>query len=93
MKPLNDVIRQFILSKFLPGESAANLRDHTPLQTSGILDSLATLELVAFLEREFDIELDLADTAVERFDRIEDIAACVLGKQRTQRRAPATSIA
>ena len=92
MKPVHDAIRQFILSKFLPGESAENLRDHTPLQTSGILDSLAALELVSFLEQEFGIELDFADTTVERFDRIEDIAECVARKRQTHARAHVASI-
>ena len=65
-----DVIRQFILSTYLPGESRDNLRDDTPLQTSGILDSLATLQLVSFVEKHFNIELDIYETSVEHFDRI-----------------------
>jgi acyl carrier protein len=70
-------IRDFILASYLPGESPDNLTDHTPLRTSGILDSFATLSLVAFLEKQFGIELDVYETAVERFDRVADIVACV----------------
>lgn len=79
-----DVIRQFILSTYLPGESRDNLRDDTPLQTSGILDSLATLQLVSFVEQHFNIELDIYETSVEQFDRIDEIAACVARKWRRQ---------
>ena len=43
MSDVKETIRQYILTTYLPGESAANLRDDTPLRTSGILDSLATL--------------------------------------------------
>jgi acyl carrier protein len=78
---VKETIRQFILTTHLPGESPANLRDDTPLQTSGILDSLATMELITFLEKEYTIDLDVYDTAVERFDRIEDIAASVARKR------------
>jgi acyl carrier protein len=81
MKHINDAIRQFILTTYLPGESPENLRDDTPLQTSGILDSLAVLGLVSFVAKEFDIELDVYDTSVERFNRIEDIAASVVRKR------------
>jgi acyl carrier protein len=77
MIEVKDTIRRFILTTYLPGESATNLRDDTPLLTSGILDSLAAMGLVAYLEGEYHIELDVYDTAVERFDRIEDIAATV----------------
>ena len=81
MTEVKATIRQFILTTHLPGESSANLRDDTPLQTSGILDSLATMGLIAFLETKYGVELDVYDTAVERFDRIEDIAACVVRKR------------
>jgi acyl carrier protein len=82
MIEVKDTIRRFILTTYLPGESATNLRDDTPLLTSGILDSLAAMGLVAYLEGEYHIELDVYDTAVERFDRIEDIAATVDRKRR-----------
>jgi len=74
-------IRRFILCTHLPGESPDTLSDHTPLQSSGILDSLAAVGLIAFLEKEFEIELDVYDTAIERFDTIQDIASTVVRKQ------------
>ena len=80
MDDVAGTIRQFILSKYLPGESAENLPDDLPLQSSGILDSLATLGVITFLEEQFRIELDVYDTAVERFDSIHDIAATVRRK-------------
>jgi len=82
MRDVKEVLRQYILSTYLPGESAANLKDDTPLRTSGILDSLATLNLVSFVEREFGVELEAHETGIDTFDRIEDIAALVERKQR-----------
>jgi acyl carrier protein len=81
MIDVKETLRQFILSTHLPGESPDNLKDDTPLQTSGILDSLATLGLITFVEQQFHIELDVYDTSVERFDRIQDIVAVVMRKQ------------
>jgi acyl carrier protein len=81
MNEINQTIRKFILETYLPGESPENLGDRTPLQTSGILDSLAAMGLISFLEKQYAIELDVYDTAVERFDRIDDIAACVARKR------------
>jgi acyl carrier protein len=81
MSDTKETIRQHILTTYLPGESAANLRDDTPLRTSGILDSLATLSLVSFVESEFGIELEAHETGVDTFDRIEDIAALVARKK------------
>jgi acyl carrier protein len=81
MSAEKETIRQFILDTYLPGESAANLRDDTPLRTSGILDSLATLGLVSFVEKQFGIELEAHETGIDTFDRIEDIAALVARKK------------
>jgi acyl carrier protein len=81
MRDVKETLRQFILTTYLPGESAANLRDDTPLRTSGVLDSLATLGLVSFVEREFGIELEAHETGIDTFDRIEDIAALVARKK------------
>jgi len=78
---VKEAIRQFILATYLPGESSENLRDDTPLRTSRILDSLATLGVVEFVERRFGIELAAYETDVQTFDRIEDIAALVIRKR------------
>ena len=78
-------IRQFILVSQLPGESPDSLRNDTPLQTSGILDSLATVGLVSFIEKHFGVELDVYDTSIERFDSLDDIAATILRKRAASR--------
>jgi len=81
MDPIKETIRGYILNEYLPGESPANLRDDTPLRTSGILDSMATLNLVSFLEQTFNIVIDAHETGIEDFDRIGDIAALVARKK------------
>ena len=77
MQNVKDAIRQFILRKYLPGESADNLRDETALRTSGILDSLATIGVVNFIEKEFGVEIEAHETDVDSFDTIQDMAALV----------------
>ena len=81
MEAVSSTIRRYILCTHLPGESPETLSDDTPLQSSGILDSLAAVGLIAFLEKEFQIELDVHDTAIERFDTVRDIASAVVRKQ------------
>jgi acyl carrier protein len=52
---ITEPIRNFILQEFLPGERPDALKLDTPLVTGGILDSIATLKLISFLEERFDI--------------------------------------
>jgi acyl carrier protein len=78
---IREQIRQFILANYLVGESPQNLKDDTPLMTGHLLDSMATLGLVAFIEKEYGIELEAHDVGVEHFDRIADIADLVTRKR------------
>jgi acyl carrier protein len=81
MDNVKDTIRDYILREYLPGESAANLTDETPLRTSGILDSMATLNLVTFIETTYGIMIDAHETGIDTFDRISDIARLVAQKK------------
>ena len=78
---IKEQIRQHVLAEFLPGETSANLRDDTPLRTSGILDSMATLQLVNFVESHYGIEVEPHEAGVEHFDRIGDIASLIVSKR------------
>ena len=77
---MKEEIRQFILSEFLPGEKASNLHDNTPLRTSGILNSLAVLRLVTFIEQRYHIEVEAHEASVENFDNINSIASFITSK-------------
>ena len=72
-------IREFIVSSWLNGDQRG-LTDDTDLQESGLLDSLTTLSLVAFLEERFKILLDPADINAEAFRTLDAVTALVKGK-------------
>jgi acyl carrier protein len=78
---VKETLRQFIVKTYLPGESVENLQDDTPLRTSGVLDSMATLGLVSFVEKEFGIELEAHETGIETFDTVGGIADLVVQKR------------
>lgn len=80
MDPMEKVLRSYILEKFLPGESPEELTDSTPLVTGGILDSVAALELVAFLEERYGFEFQAHEVNVENINTISDITRFVRSK-------------
>lgn len=80
MQEVKDAIRGYILEEFLPGENPAELTDSTPLITGGILDSLATIKLVAFLEERFKVQIQAHETMVDYLDTVADIAQLVSSK-------------
>jgi acyl carrier protein len=72
--------KAYILQNWLPDENPDRVTLDTPLMTSGILDSLATLELVSFLEKEYGIEFEAKDVDASRFGTLRGIAAVVAAK-------------
>jgi len=70
-------VRTFLQREFFRGEAVDSLSEDQPLVTSGILDSVATLKLVLFLEETFGIVIDTADIADGRLDTIASIEALV----------------
>jgi acyl carrier protein len=75
-------VRLFILREFLPGESPEDLTDSLPLLSSKVLDSLATLKLVAYLEETFGFEFAAHEIGVTNLDSLDRIAAYVASKRR-----------
>jgi acyl carrier protein len=80
---VDDIVRDvkaYILETYLPDENPEALTPTTPLITSGILNSLATLDLVAFLEGRYELELEAADLDHDRLGTLENIARLVQAK-------------
>jgi acyl carrier protein len=81
MNHIIDAVRTFILDEFLPGEDPSQLTDATPLISGGILDSLATIKLVTFLEERFKITIQAHEADADHMDTLADIAKLVASKQ------------
>lgn len=73
-------VKEFILREFLAGEDPDELKADTPLLSSGILDSIATLKLVAFLENQFDINIAAHEADAEHLNTLSDIVSLVRAK-------------
>ena len=81
MHEIENVVRDYILREFLPGEDPGELTGQTPLITGGILDSISTLKLVTFLEEQFGIRIEAYEAGVEHLDTIRRIAELVVAKR------------
>jgi len=78
---IQDTLKQFILKEFLPGEDPDELTYTTPLITGGVLDSIATLKLVMFLEERFGVTLEAHETDPDYLDTIALISSTILSKK------------
>ena len=78
---IKSAVKKFILNEYLPGEDPAALTDTTPLVTTGILDSIAVLKVVSFLENQFGILIQPHEAVVENLDTLSDIERFVVSKK------------
>lgn len=81
MSENTEQIREFILREFLPGEKPENLTNTTELITSGIIDSLATLRLVTFLEDSLGVVVEAHEMGPENLNTVELIDKFVASKK------------
>ncbi len=79
MSELKDKFREFIIENFLFGE-ADGLKDETSFLDEGIIDSTGILEVVDFLEEEFNIEVDDDELIPENLDSIKNLEAYIIRK-------------
>lgn len=84
MNHIEQKIKEYLLREFLPEEDPGLLQRDTPLITSGVLDSIATLQIVSYLEEEFSISLESHETGAEFLDSIEKIARLVVAKSKSR---------
>ncbi len=73
-------VTNYILEQFLPGESSDSLSETTPLISGGILSSIDTLKLVAFLEEHYHIEFKAHEINADYLDDIANISKVIFSK-------------
>ena len=81
MDSIQSTVKAYILEQFLPDANPDDLTADTRLISGGILDSLATVKLVVFLEQQFGIDGDAPEVNNENLETIDLIAKLVRSKQ------------
>jgi acyl carrier protein len=66
-------IRGFILENYLFTDDESALQNDQSLLEAGIIDSTGVLELIAFIEETFELEVEDDDMVPENFDSVERI--------------------
>lgn len=76
---IQNAVRQFIVSNYLFGQESDFPAEESFLQ-AGIIDSTGVLELVAFLEETFGIQVVDHEMTTDNLDSIGKVARFVLSK-------------
>ena len=74
-------VKEYILNTFLPGEDPSELTDDLPLISGGILDSIATLKLIMYIEETFGVTLEAHEADKEHLNTINQIADLISARK------------
>jgi acyl carrier protein len=80
MRLIEQEIRQFIIDNFLFGELDAKLSNDDSFIDTGIIDSTGVLELVAFLEDKYEIEIQDNEFIPDNLDSVNRLIQFVSRK-------------
>lgn len=72
-KRVPEQLRGFVLDNFLFGDEARIPAGGASLLGNGVIDSTGVLELIEFLEEEFGISVDDAETVPENLDSLDGL--------------------
>ena len=76
MSEISDKIKQFISTELMFEDSSAVLNDDTPL-LEGVIDSLGLMQMISFIEEEFDVAIDDSEVTASNFRTVADIERLV----------------
>lgn len=78
---IENKVREFISNNFLLHEDDIVLNPGASLLEEGIIDSTGVLELVSFIETEFNIQIGEDEIIPENLDSIENITIFIQKKK------------
>ena len=75
MTDVEQTLRRFVANNFVLSGAEFELKGDDSLTELGLIDSTGVLELVAFLEGQFNVEVGDADLIPENLDSIDSMVA------------------
>jgi acyl carrier protein len=66
-------IKRFIVEEFMPDTRVDDLPEDIDLISAGVIDSLAVLKIVAFIEMENDITIAIDELSAEKLNCVASI--------------------
>jgi acyl carrier protein len=81
LMPTREKLKNYILENYLFTDDQSALNDSDSFMEQGIIDSTGIMEVVFFLEEEFDIQVQDEEMIPENLDSIDNLVAFVEKRQ------------
>jgi acyl carrier protein len=80
-KGIREILREFITSKFLPSAGKENFDDDDSFMDRGLIDSTGVLELLEFIEDQFNISVEDEEIIPDNLDSISQLTTFIHKKK------------
>lgn len=77
-------IKTYIIQTFLYDQGQVTLTNDTPLLIGGLIDSIRIVQLIGFLQKEFQLEIQFEDLTIKNFESSQAIARLILHYRQSQ---------
>lgn len=84
MEQISQKVRGFLFEHYLFGYDQGSFRDDYSFLDYGVLDSLGILELITYIENEFNITVSDTEILPENLDSVHYVSRFVIGKKNQQ---------
>ncbi len=85
---IEDRIRDFVATNLLFSENGFPYKNSDSFLGHSVVDSLGVIELVTFVERQFQVAVNPGEVTPENFDSVNQLAAFIRRKIGTSKEAP-----
>lgn len=72
---MKEKVKDFIVKTFMSGEGT--LADDEALFEKGIIDSVGFIQLLTFIEKEFNVQIEMVEITMDKFGTINDIVSII----------------
>jgi len=79
-RSIKDTIRDFINSNFMLSDDLRNFKDEDSFLKKGVIDSMGVMELLAFVQRRYQIRVEPTEAVPQNFDSLDHLADFILKK-------------
>lgn len=80
MTEIQNKLKVYILEEFCTEAEVGILNNDTALLSSGIIDSISSLQLVEFIEKTFDLQFEAHEVDQDNLDSLDKIETFILSK-------------
>lgn len=75
---MEEKLKTFIINTFMYGEG--KIENDEQLFESGIIDSMGFIKLLSFIEKTFNVPVDMSEVTMDKFGTVNDIVKMITTK-------------